>query len=122
MKSLVLVVEHRTCTCGLTYTAPNTRLLTPHELVNLRRSRAKILLPQGERHIPLREVLHIEVPIKYCHWCFKTSNGNQFELWPKEDHLPLIFVGIPGRSIEKGGAHIEEQKPPKPQKYGLSYF
>jgi len=112
MKSLVLVVEHRRCICGATFTAPNVRPLTRHELANLRRSRAEILLDEGERHIPLREILHIQVPIDFCHFCFKTHNGVQFELFPKDDHLPLIFIdGL-----------IKEQKAPAPNPYSLSYF
>lgn len=122
MKSLVLVVEHRHCLCGATYIAPNTRILTRHEIDNLRRSRANILLPEGEPHIPLREILNVEVPIDWCQRCFKTSNGNQFELFPKTNHLPLIFIGIPGKKLKDGGAHIEERKPEAPNTFSLSFF
>jgi len=114
MKSLILVIEHRQCQCGVQYTAPNPRPLTRHELVNLRATRAKILLFSNTAYIPLREILHIDTHIKACPQCFLTSNGAQFELFPRKTPAPLIFVN--GRA--------EEWKQPKAKAnpFGLAYF
>ena len=118
MKSLVLVIEHRKCECGASYIAPNPRPLTKHELSNLRRTNATILIPGNNTpYQARREILHISVPIEYCQLCFHISNGEQIELFPKEERFqslqrPLIFTD----------GKIEEEKPPKPNPYDLNYF
>jgi len=127
MKSLVLVVEHRTCLCGASFTAPNPSLLTKHELDNLRRTNSTIHLPGDTSYRARREILHIDVPISHCQRCFHVLNGRQIELFPDETRFqttpePLIFVGIPGAKLKDGGAHVEEKKPPPPNPYDLNYF
>ncbi len=112
MKSLILVIEHRRCQCGMKYTTPNPRLLTRHELANLHATRAKILLPGDTPPTPLREILHIDTNIEACPWCFLTSNGIQFELFPRAPTPTLIFVN----------GKVEEKKAPAPNRYGLAYF
>lgn len=117
MKSLVLVIEHRTCTCGESYIAPNPRPLTKYELENLRRTNATVSLPGDTIYRARREILHIDVPIDYCQLCFHTLNGRQIEMFPDETRFqlspkPLIFTG----------GEIKEQKPPKPNRFGLAYF
>ena len=129
MKSLVLVVEHRRCSCGASFLAPNPRALSRRELENLRITNAEIYSNGPRRdtyhavpYVPTREILHIDVKIEYCPQCFKTSNGRQFDLFPTEEPAPLIFVGVRGKPITLGGAHVENKKPPKPNPYGLHYF
>ncbi len=112
MKSLILVIEHRTCDCGASYLAPNPRLLSRRELRNLRG--AHILLPENDKHVPeiQREIIHLDIDVECCPRCFHQFNGFQFELFPKPEPLPLAFIN--GR--------IEIIEPPKPNPFTLSYF
>lgn len=114
MQSLILVIEHRRCRCGMQYTAPNPRPLTRHELANLRYTKAKILLPGDTPPTPSRETLHIDIAIEACPRCFFTSNGVQFELFPRAPIPTLIFVD----------GKVEERESPrtKANPFGLAYF
>lgn len=112
MKSLILVIEHRKCQCGASFLAPNPRILSRHELLNLRN--AHVLLPSTSERVPeiLREVIHLDITIECCPYCFNTFNGFQFELFPRAETLPLIFTN----------GHIEVQEPPTPNPFTLDYF
>jgi len=111
MQSLILVIEHRQCQCGMEYTAPSPRQLTSHELTNFHS--ARIYLPQGSpRREVIRETIHVNTSIEACPKCFHSYNGVQFELFPEEEPKPLVFIN----------GNIREKEPPKPNPYGLSYF
>lgn len=113
MRSLVLVIEHRACACGASYLAPNPRPLTRQELVNLRKTNAEVLLP-GDTTTPrsTRVILHISVDIEYCPRCFHTSNGRQYEMFPRGDPIALIFAE----------GTIKERPKVEPNPFGLTYF
>ena len=111
IKPIILVIEHRTCQCGMEFLAPNPRALMRHELVNLHK--ASILLPTHV-HSCLREIIHTYTTIEYCPACFKTINGEQFELFPK--------LELPRFTFLDGKLGVAEDKPKKVNEFGLGYF
>ena len=72
--SLILIIEHRNCACGRTYTAPNPKPLSRWELAHY--SNAQILLPcetltdARNASNSYNEIIHLNIPIEACEKCF----------------------------------------------------